>query len=657
MGNQSSTSPPAGPASLFSRLRAVGAADLILALCVVSAIGLLIVKVPTWLMDILLVTNFTISIVVLLVALLSPDARRLPAFPTVLLLTTLARLALNVSSTRLILLDADAGRVVEAFGRQVVGQSVVVGAVIFLVLIIVQFVVVAKGAERVAEVAARFTLDAMPGKQMSVEADVRAGLMSPDQAREKRNALERESRLYGAMDGAMKFVKGDAIAGIIISLINVIGGLIIAKTAAQPAPALAGRNPYEVFPLLTIGDGLCAQIPSILTSIAAGLVVTRVASTENAPVGRDLASQFLLQPRALAIVGSMMLLFAALGFPPAPFLLMGFVTLAAAGLITWRSSIGPPRVLAELGSNLPRREATPAPLQLLLAEINADLATPALRMAVQAAAVQVGQDLGISVPVVQVATSAGVPPGGIAYQLFDAPMGVFERASGDLLAHAPSQLARLLRQNAPRFAGITGTHQMLERIRATDEGVQLVRAVTPNPLTLQQVSEVLQRLLREDVPIRQLPLILESLAKWGATIKNPQYLAERCRRDLAAVICGRIAPAPGELHFYTLAPEFEDLVRSGVEETLEGQSVALSLEDRRSINAACRAGINLALHGRSPPVLLVENAALRRPIRSVLEREMPDLVVLCYEEIPRDVLTKTLGVIGLSPASPEAEST
>lgn len=647
---QSTPSPMIG-AALLGRLRTVGIADLVLALCVIGAIGLLIVKVPTWLMDILLVTNLSVSIVVLLVALLSPDARRLPAFPTVLLLTTLARLALNVSSTRLILLDADAGRVIEAFGRLVVGESIVVGGVVFLVLVVVQFVVIARGAERVAEVAARFTLDAMPGKQVSIDADVRAGLLTAEQASEKRTTLERENRLYGAMDGAMKFVKGDAIAGIVISLINIIGGLIIAKTATVPLPGLEGKDPFVVFPLLTIGDGLSAQIPSILVSIAAGLVVTRVASAENAPVGKDLAAQFLLQPKPLAIVGGLLFVLAATGFPPIPFLLLGFGCMSVAAVIMFRRFRQPAIALAEAP---PQVRSLPAPVEFVVAASQAPAAWTTLRDALQTVAAEVSRDLGVVIPPPQVAAASHLATNQVAIHIFDAPAGVFDLPGASLGEAAPQLLARVLRSNAYKFASITATHQLLERVRQTEEGIQLVRAVTPSPLTLQQVAEVLQRLLREAVPVRQLSLILESLAKWGAHSKSPQQLTERCRRDLASIICARLSPLPGQLQLYTLAPELEDLIRSGVEETLEGQAVTLSIEDRRLFTSACKAVFTST--GGFPSVLLVENGSLRRAVKSVIERELPEVAVICYEEIPRDVLTTTLGVV-VVPSAPSEQLT
>jgi type III secretion protein V len=291
--------------------------DIVLAFGVVVIIGLLIFRVTTEVMDILLALNISVSCLILLTALYIPDAMKLPSFPTILLLTTLFRLALEVSATRLILLEANAGEIINAFGNFVVAGNFVVGGVVFLILTLVQFLVVAKGSERVAEVAARFTLDAMPGKQMSIDADLRNQLISPEQARERRQALERESKLYGAMDGAMKFVKGDAIAGIIIALVNIIGGMVVGVLQQGMTPAEAAQT----FTLLTIGDGLVSQIPALLICVSAGLVVTRVAGAQQDPAGgggggnvaRDIVENVLGNPKALAVVSVVL---ALTGFVP-----------------------------------------------------------------------------------------------------------------------------------------------------------------------------------------------------------------------------------------------------------------------------------------------------------------------------------------------------
>ncbi|HJL50422.1 MAG TPA: flagellar biosynthesis protein FlhA, partial [Polyangiaceae bacterium LLY-WYZ-15_(1-7)] len=302
-------------------------ADVALAAVVLLVVGMMIVPLPTTILDVLITGNISIAVLMLLVAMYMRDGLHFSAFPTVLLVTTLYRLALNVSSTRLILLQADAGDVIAAFGDFVVRGNYVVGAVVFLILTLIQFLVVAKGSERVAEVGARFTLDAMPGKQMSIDAELRSGALSQDEARRKRRQLQRESQFYGAMDGAMKFVKGDAIAGIVITVINILGGLAIGVGMRD----LSATDALATYGLLTIGDGLVSQIPALLISTAAGLVVTRVASEdEDASLGGDVASQIFGDPRALKVAAAFLLVLAIVpGLPAVPFLLLAglfFVT-------------------------------------------------------------------------------------------------------------------------------------------------------------------------------------------------------------------------------------------------------------------------------------------------------------------------------------------
>src|SRR5580698_8379818 len=277
--------------------------DLLLVACIVLVVGLMIVPLPTFLLDIFITANITIAVTILMVALYVSNGAQLASYPTLLLLTTLYRLALEISSTRLILLQANAGEVIKAFGQFVVGGNFVVGAVIFLIITLVQFLVITKGSERVAEVAARFTLDAMPGKQMSIDADLRAGSIDFKVARKRRQMLAKESQFYGAMDGAMKFVKGDAMAGIIITVINIVGGLIIG-VGMNGMPAGEAVQTYSI---LTIGDGLVAQIPALLISISAGMVVTRVASEdEETNIGSDIAGQILAQPKAIAVAAGIL---------------------------------------------------------------------------------------------------------------------------------------------------------------------------------------------------------------------------------------------------------------------------------------------------------------------------------------------------------------
>ena len=302
--------------------------DLILVGCIGAMVGMMIVPLPTWLLDVLLTVNITMAVTVLMVSIYISSGTKLASFPTILLITTLYRLSLDISATRLILLQADAGEVIRSFGEFVVGGNFVVGAVIFLIITLVQFIVITKGSERVAEVAARFTLDAMPGKQMSIDADMRAGIVDFREARTRREALSRESQFYGAMDGAMKFVKGDAIAGMVITLVNIVGGLIIGVAMRGMSVGEAVRT-YSV---LTIGNGLVSQIPALLISISAGMVVTRVASeAEDTNLGKEVAGQVLAQPKAIAVTAGILFVIALVpGLPKIPFFLLAGLTGATA---------------------------------------------------------------------------------------------------------------------------------------------------------------------------------------------------------------------------------------------------------------------------------------------------------------------------------------
>ncbi|MEM1417243.1 MAG: flagellar biosynthesis protein FlhA, partial [Myxococcota bacterium] len=315
-------------------------ADVVLAAFVLLIVGMMVVPLPTALLDVLIAGNVSVAVLMLLVGLYVASGLELSAFPTLLLVTTLYRLALNVSSTRLILLQADAGEIIRAFGEFVVRGNYVVGAVVFLILTLVQFLVIAKGSERVAEVGARFTLDAMPGKQMSIDAELRSGALSQDEARQKRALVQRESQFYGAMDGAMKFVKGDAIAGIVITLVNVLGGLAVGVAMRD----LSAKEALETYGLLTIGDGLVSQIPALLISTSAGLVVTRVASEDpDASLGADVARQIFGDPRALVVAAAFLAVLAIVpGLPAVPFLLLaGLFALTAQRLRRAPTASGP----------------------------------------------------------------------------------------------------------------------------------------------------------------------------------------------------------------------------------------------------------------------------------------------------------------------------
>ncbi len=658
-----------------------GGGDVALALSVLAVVALLVTPLGPRALDALLAVNLAVAATVLVVTLFARDALRLASFPTLLLLTTLFRLALNVSSTRLVLSRGEAGRVIEAFGRVVVQGDYLVGAVVFAILTLVQLLVVAKGAERVAEVAARFTLDALPGKQMAIDADLRAGAVDHADARRRRRELERESPLYGAMDGALKFVKGDAVAGVAIVLVNVAGGLAAGLVRGLPLGAAARR-----YALLAIGDGLVSQIPALLLAVAAGVAVTRVAAEEEgASLGGEMGRQ-LADPRALRAVA---VLLAALGLAPglpaAPFLALSAAALGVSeilrrrGLETWRHP-------GEAGGDGSR----PAPAGPLVLELAGDLFEAALaggdRFAgetLPAMREELWRELGVRLPPVS-ARPATLPPGGWRLLLEEVPAAsgrvdlaravslarpedlslvgiawtpVRDPASGRILcaisvadserAAALGPLrpplesvavaaAAALRRHAHRLMGVQEAQTLLDGLEP--EAPALVReACRQLPPAL--LAETLRRLLQEEVPVRNLRAILEAALEAGGGARGAPALAEACRRALARHIAHRLA-SDGPLVALLLDPAAEALLR----EALSGEHAALDPESASGLLGRIEAAMRAT---PGAPVLLAASD-LRRPLRNLVAPRFPGLAVVSYEELPPELPVRPVGRIALA---------
>ena len=533
--------------------------DLALAALALAVVALLVVPLPAWLLDLALAANLALSATVFLVALFAREMLRLASFPTLLLFTTLLRLALEVSSTRLVLSRGEAGRVIQAFGQVVVAGNYVVGAVVFAILTVVQLLVVTKGAERVAEVAARFTLDALPGKQMSIDADLRAGTIDQAEARRRRRALEREGQLHGAMDGALKFVKGDALAGVAIVLVNVLGGLVAGLVRGLPLEVAARR-----FALLAIGDGLAAQIPALLVSVAAGVAVTRVAAEEEGgSLADDLARQLLADPRALAAVAALCGgLALAPGLPAAPFLAIALAGAVGAHRLRDRAprepaagadagggraprpstaGLAPPLVL-ELAPDVAAAEGGgvgPELLATLRRELAAELGLPLPEIAVRTGALAAGgwRLLLDDVPAaagtaraceaIALATTAELDAVGIGAEpelepLTGAPVSRIAAADAPRAAalapvrrreeHLAASVAAALRAHAHLLVGIQEVQELLDGLEATHPA--LVREAVRH-LPAPVLAEVLRQLLEEGIPVRPLRTILEALLEAG----------------------------------------------------------------------------------------------------------------------------------------------
>ncbi len=620
-------------------------ADLALAGVVVATVAMMVVPLPTPLLDLLLSVNIAAAVTLLLVALYVGEAIKFATFPTLLLLTTLFRVALEISATRLILLRADAGQVIHAFGTFVVAGNLVVGAVIFVILTVVQFIVVSKGAERVAEVAARFTLDAMPGKQLAIDAELRAGHIDAREARRRRRSLARESQLFGAMDGAMKFVKGDAIAGIIVLGVNVVGGLVIGVFQRGMDVAAAGR----VYTVLTIGEGLVAQIPALLVSTAAGIIVTRVASEdEGSHLGRDIGRQVLAQPKALAITAGLLAVLAVVpGLPALPFL-----TLAAVlGAIAWRLLRAPAAPADASAALAPSPVPTPITVDVA-SDLSARLGAtepdgPFMTEIVPGLRERLFTERGLALPAVKLRADVTLGGGTFVVRLNEVPLGRGTLAPEDLVragARIGDEILALLRRYGHELFGVDETQALLEGLSRTHP--VLVREVVPKVVSPVALTEVLRRLLEEGVSLRNLPDVLGALAEHAPHEKDPVVLAEHARAALRRAITFQHAGASGVVAAYTFDALIEDTIRGAVHKTPTGSHLALEPQLSRDIVAAI--GRVVGTEGmKPPPFVLLTSAEIRRHVRRLVEIDHPSLCVLSYQELSPETELRPLGRITL----------
>ena len=657
-----------------------GYSDIVLAVGAVLIISVMILPLPLVVIDALVAVNISIGFGLLLLAIYIPTPVAFSSFPSVLLLTTLFRLALSIAITRSILLDAEGGHIVETFGNMVAGGNLVVGLVVFLIITVVQFIVIAKGAERVAEVSARFTLDAMPGKQLSIDSDLRSGLIDKDEAKRKRRLLETESQLHGALDGAMKFVKGDAIAGIVIIIINLLGGLAIGVLQRDMALADATRT----YSILTIGDGLVSQIPAILATIAAGLVVTRTTGeVDDKHLGEAITRQVSGQPRVLLITGILALLMTLVpGFPKLVFLALGLVLL---GMSAWRYRHGftvlrrafrvPEGEVAESERAVEVDDlAPPAPLQL---ELSPSLAPQRDALLARVATVARGMrdEFGVPVPAPVLRMSETLGDGGYRLSAFGARLasgqlrgdagfrtaatatdgnrqaGFFPALPGewvaagsegaldaeDLLAlHAHSALQRRL----GGFIGIQETANLFARMQRDypDLVKEMLRVVAP-----QRVADVLRRLAEEGVPIRNLRDVFEAITDVGGREKDVVLLTEYVRVALKREIAERHADEGRTLHVLLVHPELEDKLRQSVRVAGGASQLAISPELAARLGAEVRAHLGRQAAGTRPVLLC--SLDVRRHLRKLMEIDFFELPVLSYQELAPDLRIVQAGQI------------
>ncbi|MBI2322969.1 MAG: flagellar biosynthesis protein FlhA [Chloroflexi bacterium] len=671
--------------------------DIALAFGVVTIVVMMIIPLPTALLDLLLVLNIATGLTVLVTVIYINRPLQFSVFPSLLLLVTLYRLALNVSTTRLILLQGDAGSVVAAFGAFVIGGNYVVGVVVFLILTIIQFVVITSGAGRVAEVAARFTLDAMPGKQMAIDADLSAGMITEQEARRRRSEIQREADFYGAMDGASKFVRGDAVAGVIILIINILGGFTIGVLQLG-LPLQVALQRYTV---LTVGDGLVAQIPALLISTGTGVLVTRAAAVEE-NLGRGLTREMLGNPRALMIVGAVLaLLGVAPGMPALPFLSVGLL-IAGLGYVLVRAPALPPEG-APPAVEPPKPPPGPLEsvqdlLQVDPMELEIGYGLIPLVDAAQGGTLlnritmvrrQLALELGMVLPTIRVRDNLQLKPNEYVIKLRGVEIARGEIMSNMFLAMNPGlaeEPVEGLPTTEPAFglpavwispvqkeraeslgytvvdpASVLTTHltEVIKQYAAeilTRQDVQtlidnvkrdypaIVDDLLPNTLTIGEVQRVLQNLLRERVSVRDLVTILETLATYGKLTRDVDLLTEYVRRALARQICGQYKNPDNTLQVITTAPQLEQELLGAVQQTEQG--TVLVLEQGRAqwlLQRVAHEMERVAVAGFQPVVLC--SSRVRLPLRRFVERSLPTLVVLSFGEIAPGIEVRSTGLL------------
>jgi flagellar biosynthesis protein FlhA len=677
--------------------RAQRYSDLVAAAVVVLVVVMMVIPLPPFLLDLMITANISAALAVVVATLYLPRALDFSAFPSLLLLTTLFRLAINVSVTRLILLHGDAGSVVTAFGKFVVGGNVIVGLVVFLILIVIQFVVVTNGAGRVAEVGARFTLDAMPGKQMAIDADLNAGQITEEEARRRRKEISDEADFYGAMDGASKFVKGDAIAAVLITFVNLAGGIVVG-VVQQGMPF---GEAIDHFSLLSVGDGLCAQIPALLISVATGIIVTR--ATSDRDLGSDLAGQVLGQRKAPVVAGAVICAFALVpGLPKLPFLLIGGALFlggrALARMADQRDAqaaaeAAAPRPLNPAGAGDPHEALAIDPLELVIGFGLVPLVDAAaggtLLSRVGAVRRQLAAQLGTVVPKVRIHDEVGLGSHEYAlkvrgtevargrvmagHQLALDPGDAFGKVQGvettepafglpatwiadgaraeaealgytvvDAESVLVTHLTETIRAHVAELLTRQDTRELLDGLKEANAAV--VEEVVPDLLSVGEVQRVLQALLSEGVSIRDLGTILEAIGDKARLTRDPALLAEYARQALGRTIVAPHIDPDLTLKAIALDPAFEQEVSEAITTTAEGEYLAMAPPRAQALLQALGAQVEQAVSRGRRPVLLC-SSRVRRHLRRLCSQALPQLSVCAYNEIAPGVNVETIGVV------------
>jgi flagellar biosynthesis protein FlhA len=674
--------------------------DLLAAVAVVLVVTMLVVPLPSALLSLLITLNIATALTVVAATMYLGKALDFAAFPSLLLLTTMFRLAINVSVTRLILTTGDAGGVVKSFGEFVVGGNVVVGLVIFLILVVIQFVVVTNGAGRVAEVGARFTLDAMPGKQMAIDADLNAGLITDEQARARRAEIASEADFYGAMDGASKFVKGDAMAAVIITAINLVGGIVVGMAQR----GLGFSEATHQYSLLTVGDGLAAQIPALLISVATGIIVTRAASDRD--LGSDIANQILRQRKAPLVAAGAIGLFALIpGLPKLPFLLIagifGAIAYAVRNGMPEQVDAAAAKRAAAAKSALPKADEPMSEvgvdaLELAigfglvpLVDAGSGGGSSSLLRRVSMIRRQIAADLGLVIPPVRIHDELGMEsheyvvkvrgaevargrimpghllamdPGDASGKLQGVPtrepafgleaVWVHEsaRAEAEALGYTVvdpesvivTHLTETIRGHAAELLTRQDVRALLDKLKETNAAV--VEEVVPDALSLGEIQRVLQSLLSEGVPIRDLGTIVEAIGDKARTTRDTSLLSEYARQALGRAITAPHLDEQLRLQAITLDPAIEQEVSTSITQTTDGEYLAMDPPRAQAIVTALRAQVDHASALGARPVVLC-SARIRRHLRRLIVQAQPHLAVCSYNEIAPGINVETIGVV------------
>ncbi len=676
------------------------ARDLTVLISVILIIAMLIIPLPTWLISILILCNISLALIVLLTTMNMKEPLEFSIFPSLLLLLTLFRLGLNVSTTRAILTHGDAGDVVKTFGTFVIGGNVLVGMVVFLILIIIQFIVITKGSERVSEVAARFTLDAMPGKQMSIDADLNAGLISDKEARERREKISSEADFYGSMDGASKFVKGDAIAGIIIVIVNLTVGMIIGVTQLDLSFAESATH----FALLTVGDGIVTQVPALLISTATGIVVTRAASKGN--LGEDITAQLFAYPKMMYITGGAVLILGLLTPINDMYTIPIALLLIGGGYVIDRKPVQDEEELLELEEELHTDEmkSPESVVNLLnvdpiefefgyglipLADANqgGDLLDRVVMIRRQLAL-----EMGLVIPVVRIRDNIQLNPNEYRLKIKGNEMARGELLLDHYLAMSPgadddsvegidtiepsfglpakwigdemkeraeimghtvvdppsvvsTHITEVIKANAHILIGRQETKQLVDHLNETSP--ILVEEVTPNPLSVGEVQKVLSKLLKEKISIRNLPVIFETLADYGKMTNDTDLLTEYVRQNLARQITQQYLNNADSLKVITISGKVEKMVADSIQQTEHGNFLSMDPNDTQNILSSLASKLEeLTLMDQIPIVIC--SPAVRMYIRQMTERYFPHVPILSYNELEAEVEIQSVGVVNVS---------